>query len=206
MKFLLKAAIQAIPTFTMGRFKLLLGLFNDIEVMIKKNSFGANMETGGKFTSYKWDELTKSKIVGGMGFCDLALFNGFLLAKQSWRFLENRNSLFYKVFKAHFLPKCLILKAKDSSSYAGKSILKGQDVLLRGSQRQIGDGKFVKIWQNHWMPRKHPPLMLSPTVPSMEDATVDILIEAEKRQWSHDLIDGIFAPKEAKLIKKIPLE
>ena len=34
---LLKSIIQAIPTFTMGCFKLPLGLCNDIEAMIKKN-------------------------------------------------------------------------------------------------------------------------------------------------------------------------
>lgn len=45
-------------------------------------------------------------------------------------------------------------------------------------------------------------LVLSPTVPSMEDATIDILIEAETRQWNYALIDGIFAPQEAELIKK----
>uniref|UniRef100_A0A7N2LY47 Uncharacterized protein n=1 Tax=Quercus lobata TaxID=97700 RepID=A0A7N2LY47_QUELO len=106
-----------------------------------------------------------------------------------------------------FFPDCSILETKDSrsDSYAWKSILKGWDVLLRGSQWWIGDGKFVKIWQNHWLPRKHPPLVLSPIVPSMEDATVDIMIEAETRQRSHDLIDGIFAPQEAKLIITIPL-
>ena len=33
---LIKSIIQAIPTFTMGCFKLPLGLCNDIEVMIRK--------------------------------------------------------------------------------------------------------------------------------------------------------------------------
>ena len=46
--------------------------------------------------------MTKSKIVGGMGFRDLALFSDSLLAKQAWRLLKNTNSLFYKVFEACF--------------------------------------------------------------------------------------------------------
>lgn len=47
--------------------------------------------------------------------------------------------------------------------------------------------------------------MSSPTVPSMKEAIVDILIEVEARQWNHEMTDGIFALREAKLIKKIPL-
>ena len=81
--------------------------------------------------------MTKSKIVGGMGFRDLALFSDSLLAKQAWRLLKNTNSLFYKVFEAcFFFPNCSILEAKDSrsGSYAWKIILKGQDVILKGSR------------------------------------------------------------------------
>ena len=99
------------------------------------------------------------------------------------------------------------MEAKDSrsGSYAWRSILQGRDVLLRGSRWQIGNGKSVKIWQHHWLPRKHPPLLSSPPIASMEDATVDILIDAEKRQWDHGMVDGFFAPQEAELIKSLPL-
>ena len=32
-----------------------------------------------------------------------------------------------------------------------------------------------------------------------------MLIDADIRQWNSDLVDGIFAPEESALIKKIPL-
>jgi len=53
----------------------------------------------------------------------------FWLSK-AWKLLQNKMSLFYRVFKAHFFPKCTIMKAKDSRSrsYAWRSILKGRDV------------------------------------------------------------------------------
>ena len=43
-------------------------------------------------------------------------------------------------------------------------------------------------------------------IASLEEATVDMLIDVDSRQWNSDLVDGIFAPEESTLIKKIPLE
>ena len=85
-----------------------------------------------------------------MGFKDLILFNDALLAKKTWQLLNNTNSLFHKVFKAKFFPNCYILDAKESntSSYAWKSILKRNDVILEGACWRVGDGKSIKIWQH----------------------------------------------------------
>ena len=38
--------------------------------------------------------MTKSKVTGGMGYRDLSLYNDSLLAKQAWRLLQDRSSLF----------------------------------------------------------------------------------------------------------------
>ena len=89
---LIKSVIQAIRTFTMGCFKLPLGLCNDIEVMIRR-FWGAQRGNSRKIQWLKWKEMTKSKLVGGMGFRDLSMFNDSLLAKQTWRLLKNPDSL-----------------------------------------------------------------------------------------------------------------
>ena len=57
-----------------------------------------------------------------MGFKDLALFNGALLAKQTWRLLHDKDSFFYHVFKSKFFlmgiyskfPKTMKCKSREN--------------------------------------------------------------------------------------------
>ena len=167
---LIKSVIQAIPTFTMGCFKLPLGLCNDIKVMIRKFWWGQHGNLR-KIHWLKWEEMKKSKLVGGLGFRDLSMFNDSLLAKQTWRLLKNLESLFSKVFKDL---NCSILEAKDSrsASYAWWSMLKGRDIIKRGARWRIRNGKLVRIWQSRWLPRKQPPWVSSPMIASLEEVTI----------------------------------
>ena len=57
---LLKAVVQAIPTFVVSCFKLLVGLWNDIESMIRKFWWGQRGDRM-KIHWKKWDILTKIK-------------------------------------------------------------------------------------------------------------------------------------------------
>ena len=99
------------------------------------------------------------------------------------------------------------MEAKDSASesYAWKIILKGREVIKMGSRFQVGNGKNIKIWQHHWLPIKHPPLVTSPIIESMEDATVDCLIDENTGKWDAEMLEGILVPAEAAIAKKIPL-
>ena len=131
---LLKAVIQVIHTYTMGCFKLLLSLCNEIEALIKKFWWGQRGDRK-KIYWVKWEEMTKSKTIEVLGFRDLTMFNDSLLPKQAWRLLHNKTSLFYKVFKACFFPNSSLMEATNSrmGSYTWKSILRGRDIIQRGA-------------------------------------------------------------------------
>ena len=74
-----------------------------------------------------------------------------------------------------------------------------------GARFRVGNGKNIKKWQHHWLPIKHPPLVTSPIIESMEDATVNYLIDETTRNWDAKMLEGVLIPAEAELAKKIPL-
>ena len=71
---LLKAIVQAIPTFAMSCFRLPVGLCHDIEVMIKNNFWGQCGDRR-KIHWKKWETLCLPKCKGGLGFKELKKFN-----------------------------------------------------------------------------------------------------------------------------------
>lgn len=77
---LIKAVIQAIPTYTMSCFKLPKGLIKELETLIRKFWWGYSGNSK-KVHWVKWERLCEDKEKGGMGFKDIEKFNDSLLAK-----------------------------------------------------------------------------------------------------------------------------
>ena len=147
-EILLKAMVQAIPTFAMSYFKLPMGLCDEIEALIRKFYWGQKGEQR-KVHWKRWDVLCKPKAEGGMGFKELAKFNDAMLARQVWRLVKDQNSLFYRVFKAKYFPRGSIFEASAATgSFAWQSILKARKVVSLGMRWRLGDGRSIKIYDD----------------------------------------------------------
>ena len=171
-EILLKAVVQAIPTFAMSYFKLPVGLCKDIEMQIRKFWWG---ECGNqrKIHWRSWEVLCKPKEEGGMGFKDLVRFNEAMLAKQIWRLQTDRNSLLFKVFSTKYFPTGSVLEAKSKKgSFAWQSILKARHVIEKGMLWRVGDGSQILVFKDSWIPGCFP----TKAAPLTQECEVDSVV------------------------------
>ncbi|CAL2275987.1 unnamed protein product [Prunus armeniaca] len=97
-----------------------------------------------------WDTIHKPKRAGGLGLKKTSLMNQVLLAKPSWRLLQNDQDLWAKVFQAKYLRHRDVLAAKylhfHSSSNVWRGVLYGAQILPNGIKCRVGMGDDLLFW------------------------------------------------------------
>uniref|UniRef100_A0A803PZC5 Reverse transcriptase domain-containing protein n=1 Tax=Cannabis sativa TaxID=3483 RepID=A0A803PZC5_CANSA len=191
-EILLKAVVQSIPTYIMSCFKLPTTICNQIESMMSNFWWGSN-ENGNKIHWRSWKLLCKNKSEGGMGFRSFVHYNQALLAKQSWRLLDNPSSLLCRLLKSRYFPHNSFLEAPHghSPSLTWQGILHGRDLLKVGLRWKIGEGRNIRCATDPWIPNHHNFLPTYYHGPA--EAVVSSLI-IEDRQWDCNFFaaDGIY--------------
>lgn len=180
---LIKSVAQAIPTFSMSCFLLPCGLCQHIDTMLRKFFWGSrNGER--KVAWVSWETLTMPKYLGGLGFRDTQVFNLAMLAKQSWRLLQDPESLSARILKAVYYPQSDLLETELGShpSQVWRAIFEGTNVLKQGLIRRIGNGQSTHIWNQNWIPRDH---MLRALHPRSQNPPVLVsdLMDHSIRSW-----------------------
>lgn len=203
---LIKAVALAIPTYAIPCFDLTKSLCEEISSMICRYWWS---HQGGKHKCHwlGWERLMKAKKDGGLGFRDLHIFNMAMLARQSWRLIQNPEFLCAVVLKAKYHPDCSILEATEQKgmSYTWRSILRGRDLLKEGIVWRIGDGTQVNAWTDPWLPRgstRRPIAHQGLAIVSK----VHELINPVTESWDEELVKELFTHDDARVILAIPLK
>lgn len=61
------------------------------------------------------------------------------------------------------------------------------------------------VWMDAWLPSLHQPRVQSPVIEGCENMKVSALFNPDSRCWDSELLDGLFVPHEASMIKSIPI-
>lgn len=144
---MIKAVIQAIPTYAMSYFRIPTTINREIESMSAKFWWSEKLQER-KVHWMKWKDLTLPKNKGGLGFRDLTLFNKELLAKQVWILLANPETVTARVFKARYYKHTDIIEAPLGSnpSYILISLYWSRDILKKVS---IGKWEMARRLEQH---------------------------------------------------------
>ncbi|XP_012852582.1 PREDICTED: uncharacterized protein LOC105972190 [Erythranthe guttata] len=183
-EILIKAVIQAIPTYAMSRFKLPRYFTDEVQGSMAK--FWWNDNRGKGIHWIKWHDMCLSKDCGGLGFRNLDAFNTPLLAKQVWRLLVSPDSLLARIYKARYYPQSDIFGASLGSnpSYTWRSIWGAISLLDKGTRWRIGSGAKVSIWGDKWLPRVTTFKPFTPTGSWPTEMRVQSLIDNESGRWN----------------------
>jgi hypothetical protein len=202
---LLKAVIQAIPTYVMSCFQLPVGTCEEMRKIIANQWWG--FKDGKRKMHWKsWDWLSSPKDLGGLGFRDMEIFNQAMLGRQCWRMITEPNSLCARVLKGRYFPNGDFWTAlcPRSASYTWRSIIYGRSLLERGIIWRIGNGATIRIKQDRWIPGVSP-TSLCTLVPLTDGQTVDSLLIEGGRSWDEPKVRSIFEEDVAEVVLQIPL-
>ncbi|XP_042950188.1 uncharacterized protein LOC122282297 [Carya illinoinensis] len=203
---LLKAVLQAIPTYSMGIFLLPVSITKKLNQLLRKFWWGYNEDTT-KIQWVNWKQISYSKESGGLGFRDFRSFNLAMLSKQGWRILQNPSSLVSMILKQKYFRQTDLMGSTlgRSPSFAWRGIHAGLSLLRKGLLWRVGNGHSINIWSNCWIPSLPEYQVKSTQVPNYNYQTVSDLLEPHQLRWREPLLQQLFSEEEVEAIKAIPI-
>lgn len=81
-------------------------------------------------------------------------FNKVMLGKQAWRLIQQPCSLWGQLFKGLYFNSATFHTVARGTrpSWGWQSILLGREAILSNVRWSIGDGKYIKIQEDSWLP------------------------------------------------------
>ena len=183
---MIKSVAKVIPTYSMSIFQFLRRVCDGINSILAKYWWGQTSNEK-KIYWINWKKLCTPKKKGGMEFRDIHAFNLAMLAKQAWCLVTGTHSLFFRVYKARYFPRCSFMEAElgHNPSFVWRSLLAARELIREGSMWKIGNGQSVEVSDKTWLP--HRPLFKPGANTEMK---VGDLIDQQTMQWNRSLYTG----------------
>ncbi|XP_026452163.1 uncharacterized protein LOC113352568 [Papaver somniferum] len=204
---LIKHIVQVIPPFQMRAFLIPKHLCKQMDSHLCKFWWGENLDPNDrKLHLLGWDILCSPKAEGGSGFRKAELNNLAMLARNSWRILENPNCLLSSVLKGKYLLKTDFLNAKCSAkcSWTWKCLHAIKELIKPFISCIVGDGQFIDPWCDKWIPSQGSATP-NPLVPPDPSIKVAYFIDSQSRSWDVSRLNTHFDNASVQKIISIPL-
>lgn len=200
----MKSVAMAMPVFAMSCFKLPKTTCDNLSSAMA-DFWWSSGEHSRNVHWQSWEKLCLPKNQGGLGFRDISRFNQALLAKQAWRILQDPLCFLAGIMKSRYFPLSDFLDAPNAKrpSFAWRSILHGRDLLKKGIEKKVGNGKSLKVWMDPWIEDEEWRAPWRKNNIFNLNLRVSDLIDLNSRDWDFDILEDIIAPVDIPRIKKI---
>ncbi|CAL9230699.1 unnamed protein product [Arabidopsis halleri] len=190
---LLKSVLSTLPNYAMSCFQLPKSLCKRIQSTLTRFWWDSNDQKK-KMCWIAWEKLTKTKKEGGLGFKDITAFNEALLAKISWRLINEPKGLLARVLlgKYCFASDIMKVKCPGSASHGWRSILVGRDLLKKQLGWAIGNGKTVRAWCDPWLSSSCLSVPMGPMPSDGKAFLVAELFENDSVNWNQEKVKETF--------------
>ncbi|XP_057760086.1 uncharacterized protein LOC130980418 [Arachis stenosperma] len=195
--------------------------FSEIKEKVRKkvNGWQRNLlSTGGKqrgnerrMAWISWNQMTRPKREGGLGFKDLRAQNLALLGKQFWRITTKPQSILAQIYREKYYRygNSMNAEAGNSPSWGWRSMLEGKKVVEKGLNWRVGSGSTIRIFADLWLPPPYP-MSIAPKISTHSNSGQHIWVRdllTENREWKQDILNEIFSPEVRSRILSIkPIE
>lgn len=199
---LIKAVLQAIPTYAMSCFRIPTSICKEMEMICAKFWWESSNRNGGLHWK-AWEGLCRTKEEGGLGFRRFGYFNQSLVAKQVWRIISKPDSLMAQIFKARYFRNQDIMEAGLGSnpSFVWRSMCWGRELIRRGLGWNIVNGRKIKAGMREWFASW---FVEGPSTCTVPEQLVEAYIDTEG-QWIEGKIRKEYAAFEAEDILQVKI-
>lgn len=141
---MLKAVIQAMPTYSKSVFQLPRRICKEIETTMARFWWG-HKQNDRKIHWQKWENSGTTKAIVGLGF------------RQIWRLLIWPQSLVSQILKCKYFQHKSIFDAKlgYNPSFIWHSLYSSIELVREWSFWRVGNGHKIRVWMDEYLPATH---------------------------------------------------
>ncbi|KAJ9536330.1 hypothetical protein OSB04_un000493 [Centaurea solstitialis] len=151
-KLLISSVLQSLQLYWMSVFLLPSGVIHELEALFRKFLWAQGESAQGK-CKLSWDVVCQPIDKGGLGIRRLATWNRAMIAKHLWDITSDRQTLWVRWIKWHYLHGGSVWTAvpRPSWSWIFRNLLELRPLSRRFFFHRLGNGDHTCAWTDSWM-------------------------------------------------------